>query len=124
VAENACFEMLKRLAWVEAELVGEAIARPRVGRQGIHLSVAPVERDHQLPPEPLPRWVDGGQLLELGGELDVLSACEAKVHEVLSRGKAHLIETGGRGLRESHAAQVRQCHAPPKPKAPHQGVPG
>jgi hypothetical protein len=51
-------------------------ATQRVDRERVRLATGPVQREHELPPEPLPQRMVGDQRLELRHELAVMAVRE------------------------------------------------
>ena len=72
-------QLLERRARIDPELVDEGLARVLVGVQRLCLPAGPVQRRHQIPPEPLAERVLGDQCLELSDQLVVAPEREVGV---------------------------------------------
>src|SRR5262249_49488570 len=65
LAEDRALELLQRPARLQAQLLPQQLARLPVGRQRISLPACPVQREHQLPAQPLGQRVRRDQRLHL-----------------------------------------------------------
>lgn len=54
VPEDRLLQLLQARAWLESKFVREKRSNSSVGSEGLGLAIASVQRDHQLPPKPLP----------------------------------------------------------------------
>ena len=82
----------------------------------VGLPVAPVEREHQLPAEPLAAPVLGDQRLELGDELAMAPEREVGLDAVLERRQPQLLQPRHLGLRERLVADVLVGVPAPQPE--------
>ena len=67
--QHRLLQGLQFLAGLDPQLTGQHRAGPPVGGQRISLPPAPVQRQHQQPPQPLPHRIPGDQPLQLPGRL-------------------------------------------------------
>jgi hypothetical protein len=58
------------------------------------LAVGPVQREHQLGAQPLPKWVRGHQRGELGHRFDMPTQGEVSFDPSFHRGQAQLLKPG------------------------------
>ena len=65
LAQDRLLELAERLARLDAELLDEPLARVRVDAQRLRLPPRAVEREHELPAQPLAQRVPRRQCLEL-----------------------------------------------------------
>ena len=111
------FELAQRRTGLETELVGEQVPGALERTQAVGLSVAPVEREHQLSPEALAQWMLEDEAFELGRDGLVLARGQIGVDAVLRRGQSHLFESGPVRLGELLEREVLQRRVPPQRQA-------
>jgi hypothetical protein len=85
LAQDRLLEIPESLAWLNPELVHEALARVAVDAQGLRLSACAIEREHELSPQALAKRVPGGQRLELGDQRVVVPERQLGVDALLRR---------------------------------------
>ena len=112
--EDRPLELLKRRARLDPELVDEGTAGVLVSVQGLRLPVGPVQRRHQLAPEPLAEGVLGDVGLELRDEFVVAPECEVGVDAELDRTEPDLLEPRDRWPGELLVREVRERRAAPQ----------
>jgi hypothetical protein len=76
VGEDGGVQALQRLPGVDAELACEQVPGSPVSGQRLGLPPGPVQGQRQLPVQPLPQRVLGGQLFQFAGELVVPADCQ------------------------------------------------
>jgi hypothetical protein len=69
--EDQPLELAERRRRLDAELVGEQAPRLLVRDERVRLPARPVEREHLLPPQPLPERLSCDERLELADEIAV-----------------------------------------------------
>jgi hypothetical protein len=106
--QDRLLEFAQRLAGLDSQLVHEAVARFRIHPQRFRLSPGAVEREHQLPPQPLPQRVSRGQGLELRDQRVVPAEGQLGVDPLLGRHESELFEPFGVGAREVLVGDLRQ----------------
>gem|GEM_PF-6513319 len=112
--QHLTFELAQCRTRVEAELVCEQVPCALESTQAVGLSVAPVERDHQLAPEVLAQRMLENEAFELGRDSLVLASGQIGVDAVLGRGQSHLFESGPMWLGELLEREVFQRRAAPQ----------
>jgi hypothetical protein len=110
----ASLERPELLAGLDPEALDERLARRTIGRERVSLPAGAVERQHQLPAEPLAVRMLGDERLQLGDELAVPAEREVGVDSLLEHGQALLLESAGRRRREGLAVEVGQRRATPE----------
>jgi hypothetical protein len=71
--EHGAFELAKRRAGLQPELLVEHPAGALIGLERLGLPVAPVERDDEIAPERFPQRVLRDELLKLANDLRVVA---------------------------------------------------
>ena len=112
--EDRPLELLQLDARLEPELVVEQRPRPPVHLEALRLPAAPVEREHQLRPEPLAERVLGGERLELGDEREVAAERELGVDALLDGGEPQLLEPLDLDARERLELEVGERASVPE----------
>ena len=92
LGEDRLLELTKRRRGLESKLVDERRAGTTVDLERIGLPARPVERDHQLPVEPLAEPVLGHERLELSHELAAAAKPEQRVDAILDRRNPELLQ--------------------------------
>ena len=95
--EDRALQLLQSRARVEAEILGENLARVAVHLERLRLAVAAVEREDPLLEEPLAIRMLGGERFELGDDGVVAAAGELRVVAELERREPQLLEPLGLG---------------------------
>jgi hypothetical protein len=104
----SCSTCTRRADWYASERVGRA--------------PAPVEREHQLPPESLPKRALRDRLLELGDDLAMLAELERRLEALLERIDAELLEPIRLGADRVRVSQTLQRRSAPRARAPGRDV--
>ena len=114
-AEHREPQLLERAAGVEAELVGESLAEPVVGGQGLGLPSGGREGTDQQGGAGLAQRVLGDEGLEVG---DDRSAAEGQLglEATFSGQQVQLLPPGDDRRREGHVAEVGERVAAPQPQ--------
>ena len=82
-----------------------------------------VEREHQLPAEPLHERMLGDERLELADELAVATELEVGVDPRLERAQPQLLEAGDLRLRRTARRRSPRARARARARAPNEGAP-
>ena len=114
LAQDVRLQSLKRRARSEAELLIQRAARLVVGLESVGLAPGAVERQHQLPPQPLAQWVVADQRLQLAHQLGRSAECEVGLDPILYRVQAQLLEARDLRLCERVVGEIRIGRAPPQ----------
>ncbi len=83
MAQNRSFQVLKRAAGFDPELVDHRSPADPIALQSVRLAAPAVQRQHQLTAQPLARWVLAHQPLELGNELAVTTQSQVGLNSIL-----------------------------------------
>jgi hypothetical protein len=94
------------------------------GLEGIGLSARPVERQHELAPQPFPVEVVGQQRLQLGDEPAVPAEGQVGLDAVLQRGQAQRLQASPFRRQGGDLVQVGQQRSPPQAQPRRQLVGG
>ncbi len=100
VREDGALEPPEPWGGLDTELVNKGPTCGPVGIERVRLSTRPVQRSHQVFPQPLAEGVFGDQRLEVAHDLDVTPGREFGRETLLDRAHTGLIQRGDRGLRE------------------------
>ena len=92
LAEDRQLKLPELRARLNRQLLGKQRAPGAVGFQRLGLAAGPVQREHQLPAEPLAQGMLGNQLLKLGTEGAVSAERQLRLDPVLHRGQAARLE--------------------------------
>ena len=114
LAEHRRLEGLEVGAGIEAQLLAEALLGLRVRRQRVDLPARAVQRQHQLPAQPLVEGVGRDQLLQPPHDLAMLPEGEGGGHGGLLRDHAKLPEPGDGGVGEVRRSEVAEHVAAPE----------
>ncbi len=93
MAQNRGFELLERLARLEAELVGESGPCVAVGGERLGLAPGAVESQHQQPAQVLAQRLFADQRFEFGDGLAVAAECEVGFEAVFECDEAEFLES-------------------------------
>ncbi len=113
--EDLVLERLQLRPRVQAELLAQKLAGLAVGGQGVALPAAPVEREHELPAQPLPERELRDQAGQLSGEVGVAAGGQVSVGLVLQHRQPLFFQPGR--LRAQPRARLRalaQGRSPPQ----------
>ena len=88
--------------------------RVAVGGERVGLAAGAVEREHQLPAQPLAQRVVLDERLELAHELGVEAAGEVRLDALAQAGQAQVLEPRDLGLREVLLRHVRERRPAPQ----------
>ncbi len=113
LAEDRCLQALELRSGVEA-LPGERGPGVEVRLQRLRLPSTPVQREHQLPPKPLPERVLRDEVLQLADDARMTSERQVGVDAVLEDGETRLLETNGRPFGDGLVREVAQRRAAPQ----------
>jgi hypothetical protein len=80
---------------LQAELIDQGLANGAIGSERIGLATCAIEREDELPGKPLAGGMSRGKGLELGHERGVTPQGQFRVHAILDRGEAELLESLG-----------------------------
>jgi hypothetical protein len=112
--EYGVLQSRQRVAWLEAELLGQTLARPLVDVKRVGSPAASVQRAHQLVGQPLARRRGDHEDLELGHDLCMPTELKVGLDAPLEREPAKLVETADLGLREILERDIGQRRAAPQ----------
>jgi hypothetical protein len=116
VPEDRLLQLLQTRAWLESKFVREKRSNSLVGSEGLGLAIASVERDHQLPPKPLPERMPIDQSLELSDNIAVAPELKVRLDPILECAEPQLVETRRFGARERLVGDIVERRATPKRK--------
>ena len=112
--QDRAFESLQRRAGLEAELVGQRVARRAVRVERLCLSACAVEREHQLAAQPFPQGMLCRERLQLGDELGRGAIKrEVGLEAFLQRRQAEVLEARNLGLSEPVVGDVGERRPTP-----------
>jgi len=92
LAEDRQLELLELRARLDRQLLGQQRPPGTVGFQRLGLAAGPVEREHQLPAEPLAQGMLGHQVLQLRAQGSVPAERQLRLDPVLHREQAERFE--------------------------------
>ena len=106
-------ELLQARPGLEPKLCGQSATELLVEIERLGLPSATVQRQHQLPPQPLAQRIAPDRCRELPDQLAVGTQRQIRLEPLLQRGKPQLLELGDRRLRERLIAEICQrCPSP------------
>ena len=114
LAEDRAIEGLQLRPWLDPELLDERSARIVIGRERLGLAAAPVEREHQLTPEPLAQRLRADERLDLRDELGVRPKLEVGGDPLLEHAEAQILEPVDLRLRERLQLEIGERRATPQ----------
>ena len=114
--EDRALELLQRPARLQAQLLPQQLARLPVHRQRVSLPAGPIQREHQLPAQPLLQRVGGDQRLDLPDQLTVGSQRQIGLDPVLQRRQPRFLQPCDRSLRERLVRELGKRLSPPQPQ--------
>ena len=112
--EDRRVQLLQLAARLDAELLDEHAACVLVGIERLGLPARPVQREHQLAPEPLAQRVLFDESLELPDESEMARGVEVGLDPLLQRREPELFEPGDLRLRERLVRELRERRAAPE----------
>ena len=130
VGEDRLLQALEIGSGTQPELGVERPHRLAVGVQRLPLTPGAVQRQHQLPVQPLAQRLTRHQHLQLGHELDPATQRKVGLHTVLDRRRAQLLKARDLGRRERLERHIGQRRATPllkrrpQPRRRTRGTPG
>ena len=104
-------------AGLDADLLDERRSRPPVDLERFGLAPRAIQREHQLPVQPLAERVLGDERLELADELAMRAGGELGVDRLLERGQPQLLQPPDLGRGERLVGHVGQRRAAPERSA-------
>ena len=114
LSENAPLELTELGAGVEAELRHEQLPSLPIGCERIRLAAAPIERNHQLAAQSLPKRMVGHEPLQVRRELNVTAQAKLDVDAVLHAREPQLVQTRRLVANEQHAVEIGERFAAPQ----------
>ena len=120
LAEDRLLELAQRHARLEAEIVQERPACVLVGLEGVGLAAGAIERQHELPAQPLVERVVVDERLELADHVAVSAEFELRVDQVLPCREAKLFEALDLAGRERLIGQIAERRTAPERERPAQ----
>src|SRR5204862_6668034 len=114
VGEDLQLEFLERRPWLQAQLVHKDATALLVSRESVDLATGPIEREHELPAEPLALRVGSHEGLERRHRYQVAAERKVDVGAVLNRLQAQLLETGGLSTERWLVSEITQSISSPK----------
>ena len=113
LAQDRLLEAAELRAGLDADLGDEDPASLAVGLERLGLAAAAVEREHELPGQPLAGRVDGDELLQLADELRLAAGREVGLHARLDGGETLLVQPRDLGLRERLEGELGERRSAP-----------
>ena len=114
LAQDRGLERAQAGGGLDAEALDQRAVRVAVGGKRVRLAAGAVERQHQLPAEPLAQRVVLDQRLELAHERGVQAGGEVRLDALAQAGQAEVLEPSDLGLREALPRHVRQRRPAPQ----------
>ncbi len=114
--QDRLLELAQRWARLDPQLVDQRAPRALVRGQRFGLPTAAIQRQHQLPAQPLAQRVLRDQPLELGDEVAVASEREVGLDPLLERREAKLLEPPDSRLRKRLVGEVGERGPAPQPQ--------
>ena len=114
MGEDGTLDPLQRRARLEAELVGESSAGVPVDLERLRLPAGAVQREHQLPAQPLAQWVPADELLELLDDRVMPAQGEVGLDPLLERREVQLLEPGDVVLGKRLVGELGERRAAPE----------
>ena len=122
MAEDRRLRLAGLQAGVDAELLGEQVTQPPVGRERLALPPVAVQREHELGPPPLAQRVRRDQLFAIRDGLVMAPRGQHGIDAVLGDGRAQLVEPRRLRPREVPVGELRDRR--PAPQRQHRVEPG
>jgi hypothetical protein len=118
--QNRPLELVEGGRWLDPEALDEQTPGVAVDVEGIRLTAASVEREHQLAPQTLPERVFVHEPLDLCDQLEMTTKRQLCVDPVLERGEVELLESRDRGPGEGLVCKIGQRRTAPQLQGPSQ----
>ena len=118
IGEDLRFQRLRRRGEAETELVAEHRSQLGAPAQRLGLPAEPVERQHQLAPEPLPKGVGGDERFQLGDRPALLARVEPGLDELLRHRQPQLLEAQGLAPHDGQLGELAEGGAAPQAEGP------
>jgi hypothetical protein len=104
--EDRALQLAEAVARLDSQLLDQPAPRVLVRLQGVRLTVAAVEGEHQLRAQVLAVGMLRDQRLQLSDDLGVLTELELGVDQLLERGEPQLVQACDLGLGERLVGEV------------------
>ncbi len=117
MSQNRLLQATQLLAGLEPQFSREHVSGPAICRQGVHLPAAPIQREHELPPQTLAQRMLGDELLEFGDEPLVATDLKLRFDSFLEGFEAQLGQPRNLCLCERLVHKVGIRIPPPQRKA-------
>ena len=114
MAQDRLLEALQLLAGLEAEVVVEEPAGASVRGERVGLAFRPIQREHQLPPQPFPVRVVADQRFQLVDQLGSLAELEVGLDPILQCRQAEVVQPLGLDPQGPVVAHPREGRTPPE----------
>jgi hypothetical protein len=114
VAQDLLVQALQGRGRVDPQLLGQDLSGLLEGRERLGLSARPVQRQHQLAPQPLPQRLVSGQPLQLGRDLAMATKHQQRIDPLLAGRGAQLLQPSELRPKRRLGRQVGQRRAPPQ----------
>ena len=124
MGEDPLLQRSQLRAGFEPELVVECFATFAIRGERVGLAPAPVQRQHQLPQQPLTVGVHGDERLELADHIAVVAEHQVGLDPVLQRGQARVLQARDLALSERLIREIGKRLAAPQPQRRLQQLPG
>ena len=112
-ASTACLDGSQRRAGLEPDILGQATAGGRARTQRVGLSLAPVQRGRQLPPEALAKRMHRHECMQFADQSLMTAIDQFGINPVLDRAEPQFVEPNSLGFEEATALRVGQgCTTP------------
>jgi hypothetical protein len=118
VDQDVLVELAQRGTGLDTQLLVEDLPGPAERLQCVGLPARPVQRPHQLAPQPFPERVFDHQRLQLVDHAIVVPGREVGLHPVLEDSKAHTFQAGPFWIQCDQLADVGQRWPPPQVQGP------
>ena len=112
--EDPLLQVLEPARRLDPELLDVDAPRVAVGRERLGLPAGAIERQHQLPEQPLAERMLGDEPFELGRELPVPAERELRLDPLLDGLDAQLLEPGALGGGKGLVRELGQRRAAPE----------
>jgi hypothetical protein len=116
LAEDRLLELAKSPGGLNSELVDQVTASVPVRLERLGLPVGPVERQHQLRPEPLAQGMLARERVELGHELSGFAQLQPRGEQLFDRSESQLLEAADLGLCPGLVGRVGKRRPAPERK--------
>ena len=117
MVEHLALQPPEPLSRLDPEVLDKGAARVLEGLQRVGLALAPVEREHELPAQPLAVGMVADERLQRPDHVGVAAERELRLDELLVRRDPQLLELRDRGLGERLVGEVGERRAAPQGEA-------